>query len=395
MRRLLAVVALLALLCAPAAARAATVSVEGGALRFAAEPGEENFPTFHHRAENEYVVYDPRFPGRPVVAGAGCVQDGDNTVVCPGAGVTRAELALGDLPARRCEQASDSRCDPPIRDLLTLTAAIPVPVSVTAAEGARARVTYLDERPVQVLLDGLANDGPAGRGDNIGPGVDHVTTGEGTDTIGGNDRANDLYGSWGDDDIAGAGGDDTITLASFNDVGADAVGLESHGADAATCGAGDDTVYYNATDTVAGDCERRVRVTESGFQYRGTSGRDRIIARRGPAEVRGGAGGDRLGASRDAGGVILRGEAGDDRLAGNVYEDRLDGGSGNDSLAGSEGSDLITGGRGRDGISGGAGADTVFARDGFTDTIRCGSGRDTVTADRRDRVARDCERVRR
>lgn len=384
MRRLALVTSLALLLCAPAAAPAATVAVEGGTLRFSAEPGEANYPTFHHRAENELVVYDPRFPGQPVGAGAGCTQDGDNTVICPGAGVTRAEFALGD--------GGDTDDAP---DLLTLTAAVPVPVSVTAAEGAGARVSYIDLRPVLVLLDGLANDGPDGRGDNIGPGVDHVTTGNGGDTIGGNDRANALYGSWGGDDIAGAGGDDTLTLASFNDVGADAIGLETHGGDGATCGAGNDTVYYDAGDRVTDDCERRVLVTDTGFHYRGGSGRDRIIADRGPAEVRGGGGDDRLGASRDAGGVHLLGEAGDDRLAGNFWEDRLDGGSGNDSILGAEGADLITGGRGRDGISGGAGADTISARDGFTDTIRCGSGRDSVTADRRDRVARDCERVRR
>jgi dipeptidyl aminopeptidase/acylaminoacyl peptidase len=41
------------------------------------------------------------------------------------------------------------------------------------------------------------------------------------------------------------------------------------------------------------------------------------------------------------------------------------------------------------------GADTVLARDGRRQSIHCGSGRDRVVADRRDRVAPDCERVRR
>lgn len=44
-------------------------------------------------------------------------------------------------------------------------------------------------------------------------------------------------------------------------------------------------------------------------------------------------------------------------------------------------------------ILGRAGDDTVRSRGGGTDTVRCGRGRDTVKADRRDRVARDCERV--
>jgi hypothetical protein len=35
----------------------------------------------------------------------------------------------------------------------------------------------------------------------------------------------------------------------------------------------------------------------------------------------------------------------------------------------------------------------VLARDGEADVISCGSERDTVVADRLDRVDRDCERV--
>jgi hypothetical protein len=44
-------------------------------------------------------------------------------------------------------------------------------------------------------------------------------------------------------------------------------------------------------------------------------------------------------------------------------------------------------------ISGGAGGDTINSRDGKRDRISCGSGRDKVTADKRDRIAKNCERV--
>jgi hypothetical protein len=37
----------------------------------------------------------------------------------------------------------------------------------------------------------------------------------------------------------------------------------------------------------------------------------------------------------------------------------------------------------------------VYAADGARDTIICGAGRDLVYAGRADRIARDCERVRR
>jgi hypothetical protein len=42
----------------------------------------------------------------------------------------------------------------------------------------------------------------------------------------------------------------------------------------------------------------------------------------------------------------------------------------------------------------GAGRDRVNASDSRRDTVSCGAGRDTVTADRRDQL-RGCERVRR
>ena len=56
----------------------------------------------------------------------------------------------------------------------------------------------------------------------------------------------------------------------------------------------------------------------------------------------------------------------------------------------------VTGGGGADVIEGGKDDDTIHARDGERDAIACGTGkRDRVTADRRDRVAGDCESVNR
>ena len=75
-----------------------------------------------------------------------------------------------------------------------------------------------------------------------------------------------------------------------------------------------------------------------------------------------------------------------DRITGTAYADRLSGGGGNDRLAGRAGRDVL---------EGGAGNDVIDARDGEVDTIRCGAGRDSVLADAGDRVAKDCESVRR
>ena len=75
--------------------------------------------------------------------------------------------------------------------------------------------------------------------------------------------------------------------------------------------------------------------------------------------------------------------------------DVLVGTSRNDVLCGAGGRDRLAGGHGADVLRAGAGDDVLLARDGLVDAIACGPGRDTVTADRRDRVNRDCERVRR
>ena len=97
----------------------------------------------------------------------------------------------------------------------------------------------------------------------------------------------------------------------------------------------------------------------------------------------------------------LRGSGGDERLTGKGGPDRLKGGDGDDCLAGGRGRDRLAGGGGadelfpgggRDEVRGGGGADEIHARGGGRDEISCGPGRDVVAADRRDEVARSCER---
>jgi hypothetical protein len=93
-------------------------------------------------------------------------------------------------------------------------------------------------------------------------------------------------------------------------------------------------------------------------------------------------------------GVRKTGTARRDVLVGTRFDDVLGGLGGNDVLRGLAGNDLLYGGAGSDTVEGGAGNDLLAGGPG-RDTIRCGAGKDRVTADRRDRVAKDCERVRR
>jgi hypothetical protein len=88
----------------------------------------------------------------------------------------------------------------------------------------------------------------------------------------------------------------------------------------------------------------------------------------------------------------LRGKGGHDCLLGGSAGDRLDGGNGNDRLTGGGGPDHLKGGEGRNAYDAGPGRDFVDAANGRAETVRCGSGRDRVKADRDD-LLRGCETV--
>jgi hypothetical protein len=80
---------------------------------------------------------------------------------------------------------------------------------------------------------------------------------------------------------------------------------------------------------------------------------------------------------------VVRGLGGNDRICAGAGNDRVDGGAG---------SDRLIGGPGNDTLAGGAGNDRINARDGRRETVRCGGGKDRVSADRVDRAI-GCERI--
>jgi uncharacterized delta-60 repeat protein len=108
---------------------------------------------------------------------------------------------------------------------------------------------------------------------------------------------------------------------------------------------------------------------------------DEIFGRTGADQIFGLGGADCLYGER--GNDEINGGDGDDYVSGGAQDDRLFGGSGNDRLYG---------GRGRNTYSGGSGSDVILARNGKTEKIDCGGGRDRAKIDRTDRV-RDCEKV--
>jgi hypothetical protein len=83
---------------------------------------------------------------------------------------------------------------------------------------------------------------------------------------------------------------------------------------------------------------------------------------------------------------VLVGDAGSNSLYGDLGDDRIDAGGGADLLDGDAGRDWLRGGPGDDAL--------LLGEDGAADSIRCGSGRDTVhETDASDLVPADCERV--
>ena len=89
----------------------------------------------------------------------------------------------------------------------------------------------------------------------------------------------------------------------------------------------------------------------------------------------------------------LCGRAGNDVLRGRGGNDRLWGHIGRDLLVGGSGTDILDPGPGIDRVLGDDGPDRLLLRDGYTDVASCGAARDIVFADRRDRVAGNCEAV--
>jgi RTX calcium-binding nonapeptide repeat (4 copies) len=143
--------------------------------------------------------------------------------------------------------------------------------------GGDSDILNLDGRSEDLALspDGVANDGAAGEGDNIGPDVLTIVGGHGADTFNGNASGNAFEGGEGNDTIDGAGGDDNLVGGAGNDRlaggdGQDVLGGES-GDDVLDGGAGVDRFWGDSIGAcIPGYC---------------SSGQDQIHARDGAQET--------------------------------------------------------------------------------------------------------------
>jgi hypothetical protein len=127
-----------------------------------------------------------------------------------------------------------------------------------------------------------------------------------------------------------------------------------------------------------------VHGTDRADRIVGTTDRDVIFPGAGDDRVWSGGGDDRIDTTygRD----FVDAGAGNDIVYSHANDDVLLGGAGRDLLFPGNGEDEVSGGRGRDWIE--------VAGDGRVDRVRCGPGKDAVSADPIDKTAQDCETVR-
>jgi Ca2+-binding RTX toxin-like protein len=143
--------------------------------------------------------------------------------------------------------------------------------------------------------------------------------------------------------------------------------------------------------------------TNGADTLRGTDGADNLVGLGGQDDLFGLGGSDNLlggpGNDNVLGGDERRPAGGDKNLEGGDGNDFVGAGRGSDNASGGDGNDFLVDGNlgesSRDNLSGGSGNDVIVVDNvpAVKDLVTCGSGFDRVLADRKDTVARDCERV--
>lgn len=303
-------------------------------------------------------------------------------------------------------------------------------------------VTYVNRGlPVDVSLDGLANDGSAGERDRVDPDVERVLGGARADVLRADADGAVLFGDLGGDTILGGVGPDLL-IGGFDD-GADTL-AGAAGNDELRGGPGDDGLDGGpgADVLLAGGGDDRALGGPAADGLEGGPGSDLLDGGAGPdclfgfvlagAEAAGCPGvGAATPVSGADGGDMLRGGSGIDRLAGGDGEDVADyadrrgrvvvvlpgappfwtapagadliaadvegarsgrghdllvGNAGDNVLDGGPGHDQVEGGRGVDRLRGGSGRDLLVSRDGEADAVRCGTKRDLALTDGADEL---------
>jgi hypothetical protein len=250
----------------PADCQAGYARVTGDVLVVNTGVGVANrLAVFSSSSGAEWVVQDG---AAPLDAGPSCVQARVNRVRCPKATVrslrvdlsagsdrirtpaglhATIEAGAGDDRATTADEADALRGGPGNDQLDGGTGPDELDGGAerdTVLYGARAA-----GEPVEVSLDGVANDGGAvdgGARDNVRSNVENVVGGAGADTLTGSAVRNALTGGRGADGLNGLGGDDTIRANGDGST------------DTISCGTGRDQAFADPADLFIdrGACER-------------------------------------------------------------------------------------------------------------------------------------------
>lgn len=345
-----------------------TVKVESsfGYIVFTARPGKNNVVTVS-LSGGDLLIHDG---GDAISPGTGCTAVDAGTARCSGTGGIVLELGDGNDVASNNTSISSSVTGArgieggPGNDVLnggtnsdlligdqgndTLngnggtdllregrTAASTDEVDVDTFNGGADRdiASYLQAtQGISISLDGVANDGRTGEGDNVKADVEEVASGRGADFLTGNAGSNIFSGGDGGDTMVGNEGADTYSGGAGADLlseGNASITTDALDADTYFGGPGVDTVrYFSAQQRVVVDLDD---VADDGRDGEGDNVRSDV--------------------------ENLEGGAGNDSLTGNVAPNRLGGKGGGDTLDGKAGDDLLRGEGGFDLLDGGTESD--------------------------------------
>ena len=338
-----------------------------------AQPGERNTIMVEQRPRG-VLVNDPGAPltgaCRPSLGGGRfCVGsfDGVDVVLGDGDDSLTSEVG-GSVEAGQGDDqvhmggAFASMSGGPGADLLDATAAD------------SAAVNYADHTDgVTVRLNGVADDGAAGEGDNVLGPVTGITGGSGNDDLQAGEHASGLFGGAGNDVLTGSPEGDTIVAGEGDDTLAGGGGNDhlEGGAGADDLGGGDgfdEASYAGATVPLS--------LSIGDGANDGAAGENDDI--HGDVEaLAGGSGND-----------VLTGTAGPNRLIAYGGQDVLRGGAGPDELIGWDDGDELDAGPGPDRVQAGA-RDRPLLADGERDRLDCRKHAPAIEADRID-LLRSC-----
>ena len=338
--------AVLAVVALPTAAQAGVASIARGELLYNDGLSENNRVTLRKVGSDIFITDE----AGGVIAGDGCRLFIPTEAVCPAAVITQAVVLAGggaDTVEYRLPHPGSVDLGSG-EDTLVAGTREPAGFTIQPATynggSGHDTITYFKAGGGVSLTpeDNLANDGKPGSRDNVRPDFETFVGSRFRDApLFGTPNADVMIGGGGDDQLGGGGGGDRF------------LAIPGDGTDDYHGGPGRDTIDYSGhTRPVLVDLDNVADDSELGENDNVRSNVENVV-----------------------------GGAGDDSIKSLGAHSTLDGRGGDDHLVGGFGPDTLIGGSDVDRIEGGTESDVIISADGNQDTVICGDGVDSVTAD--------------